>query len=69
MALGSACICLSYARALVGLILGQMPDGNPGTFIHGQRASIQCAQTRLKKVHLLFPYLLCQIQSLFPPHV
>ncbi|VUZ38911.1 unnamed protein product [Hymenolepis diminuta] len=50
MALGSACICLSYARALVGLILGQMPDGNPGTFIHGQRASIQCAQTRLKEV-------------------
>ncbi|VDO03822.1 unnamed protein product [Rodentolepis nana] len=62
MALGSSCICLSYARALVGLILSQMPDGNPGTFAYGQRASIQCAQSRLKEVHLLFSYRLGKIQ-------
>lgn len=50
MALGSVCICLAYARALVGLILGQMPEGTPGTFVHCQRTSIQCAQARMKDV-------------------
>nr|CDS16757.1 E3 ubiquitin protein ligase UBR3 [Echinococcus granulosus] len=50
LALGSACICLAYARALVGLILGQMPTGNSGSYIHSQRTSIHCAQERMTNI-------------------
>ncbi|VDK36605.1 unnamed protein product [Taenia asiatica] len=65
LALGSACICLAYARALVGLILGQMPTGNSGSYVYSQRTSIHCAQERMKNVrifHSLSPLLGCVYQ-------
>lgn len=50
------CICLAYVRALVGLVLGQVPDGEPGSFDYSQRTSIHTAQERMKNVshHLAF---------------
>lgn len=48
--LASMCICLAYVRAIVGLVLGQLPDGEPGSFDYSQRTSIHTSQERMKNV-------------------
>uniref|UniRef100_A0A5K3FC77 E3 ubiquitin-protein ligase n=1 Tax=Mesocestoides corti TaxID=53468 RepID=A0A5K3FC77_MESCO len=50
LALSAACICLSYTRALVGLVLGQIPSTSNGSYLYSQRSAVQCTQDRMKNI-------------------